>query len=875
VTVLSADYADDERRVHLLMAYVPVEGLPGLVAALQPHLTALPPGRDVVLDVHAWRTDGALSAAQSAELVQNLLEGVRSHPLHQFDVELTTGAYGSGRAVSHHLTFRMDDEGRLTEDLLHRDMHPMIAKRLELWRLQNFKLERLESVEDVYLFHGIAHENPKDERLVALAEVRDLTPTRSASGRVVGLPLLERILAQTVSAMRLFQLRRSPGQRLLQNRVILYVRPPLDLPPGAWRDVAHRLAPTAQGLGLEEVLVRARIPDPVSGELVEQVLHVSDPGSREVSVRRTDPVDEPVQPLSEYRRRVLQATRRGATYPYEIVRLITPPSDGESGLPPGEFVEHDLDDDGRLVPVDREYGKNTANLVVGVVRNWPPTCPEGMARVILLGDPSRSLGALAEPECRRINAALDLAEQMHVPLEWFAISSGALISMTSGTENMDWISAVLRRIIEFTQGGGEINVVVTGINVGAQPYWNAEATMLMHTKGILVMTPQSAMVLTGKQALDFSGGVSAEDNLGIGGYERVMGPNGQGQYWAPDLPAACMLLFRHYDVTYIVPGEQFPRRAPTSDPVDRDIRTAEHPRLAGSDFTSVGDIFSPDRNPDRKKPFEVRAVMRATMDADCEPLERWARWGDTAIVWDGRVGGIPVCMLGMDSKTVQRAGFVPADGPSLWTSGTLFPQASRKVARAVNAASGNRPLVVLANLSGFDGSPESMRQWQLEYGAEIGRAVTNFRGPIVFVVVSRYHGGAFVVFSKALNESLEIAAVEGSFASVIGGTPAAAVVFAHEVDKRVRADQRVLELTERVAVAGADGRLRLELQRVTQHVRSEKLGEVASEFDAIHSIDRALAVGSVDRIISAADLRPYVIDALERGLAKAMDAAVS
>ena len=44
-----------------------------------------------------------------------------------------------------------------------------------------------------------------------------------------------------------------------------------------------------------------------------------------------------------------------------------------------------------------------------------------------------------------------------------------------------------------------------------------------------------------------------------------------------------------------------------------------------------------------------------------------------------------------------------------------------------------------------------MRHWQLEYGAEIGRAVTNFRGPIVFVVVSRYHGGAFVVFSKQLN----------------------------------------------------------------------------------------------------------------------------
>jgi len=80
--------------------------------------------------------------------------------------------------------------------------------------------------------------------------------------------------------------------------------------------------------------------------------------------------------------------------------------------------------------------------------------------------------------------------------------------------------------------------------------------------------------------------------------------------------------------------------------------------------------------------------------------------------------------------------------------GHVLSQAARKVARAVNAANGNRPVVILANLSGFDGSPESMRTWELKYGAEIGSAMTNFHGPIVLVVVSRYHGGAFVVFSK-------------------------------------------------------------------------------------------------------------------------------
>ena len=51
-------------------------------------------------------------------------------------------------------------------------------------------------------------------------------------------------------------------------------------------------------------------------------------------------------------------------------------------------------------------------------------------------------------------------------------------------------------------------------------------------------------------------------------------------------------------------------------------------------------------------------------------------------------------------------------------------------------------------------------------------------------------------------------------------------------------------------------------------VHSEKLREVAEEFDDIHSVHRALEVGSVHRIIAAASLRPYLIDAIERGMAR-------
>jgi acetyl-CoA carboxylase carboxyltransferase component len=395
--------------------------------------------------------------------------------------------------------------------------------------------------------------------------------------------------------------------------------------------------------------------------------------------------------------------------------------------------------------------------------------------------------------------------------------------------------------------------------------------MLMHTKGILVMTPDSAMVLTGKQALDYSGGVSAEDNFGIGGFDRVMGPNGQAQYWAHDLDAAIDTLFGHYEHAYVAPGERFPRPALTTDARDRDVRTAPH-ELADSEFRTIGDVFSATANPERKKAFDIRCLMRAVADADHTPRERWAGMADaeTSVVLDAHLGGHPVCLIGVESRPIRRRGFPPSDGPDSWTAGTLFPRSSKKTARAINAASGSRPVVVLANLSGFDGSPESMRTLQLEYGAEIGRAVVNFDGPIVFCVVSRYHGGAFVVFSKTLNDNMQVLAVEGSYASVIGGAPAAAVVFAGEVNTRTAADPRVRELEARSAAAeGIErARLRAELATLRASVRSQKVSEVAAEFDAVHSIERAVKVGSVDAVVGAHELRPRLIEAVELGMAR-------
>ncbi|MFW6693960.1 carboxyl transferase domain-containing protein [Streptomyces sp. MAR4 CNX-425] len=846
----------------LLVTVSDYDDLAAAAATVAEAAAAEPDSTAVVAEFYlTWTGRPADAEAMAAGLRTSLSAAELPGGLHR----ITTTVAGRDGAAPHHFTFLPTADG-LVEDKLMRGMHPLIGRRLLLRRLRNFDLTRLPSAnEEVYLLRCVAPNNRSDERLVAMAQVRDLTALRDDDGRILALPEVEAALGACLDAIRKEQIRHPASKRQDTNRIFINVRPPSDLTLADLDAVARRVLPTTAGLGVEEVLFLGCRRDRRGG-LVPAAVQVSYDLAAGVSLRVTDPPTDLIQPLDDYGQKVLRVRRRGTVYPYELFGMIA----GAGGT----FTEHDLDDAGALVPVQRPKGLNKAGIVAGVATTPTERYPEGVTRVVLLGDPVKALGALSEAECARVVAALDLAERLAVPVEWYALSAGARIAMDSGTENMDWIARALRRIVHFTQGGGEVNVVVAGVNVGAQPYWNAEATMLMHTRGVLVMTPDSAMVLTGKRSLDFSGGVSAEDNFGIGGYDRVMGPNGQAQYWAPDLKAARDVLLSHYDHSYVLPGETGPRRAATTDPADRDVCDFPH-AVEGSEFTTVGQIFAPETNPDRKKPFDIRTVMRALADQDHAVLERWADMAEaeTAVVQDVHLGGLPVCLVGIESRSVRRRGFPPADGPDAYTAGTLFPRSSKKVARAVNAASGNRPLVVLANLSGFDGSPESMRELQLEYGAEIGRAIVNFRGPIVFCVISRYHGGAFVVFSKALNPGMTVLAVEGSYASVLGGAPAAAVVFAAEVDSRTAADPRVADLEARISAASGRERAQLagRLENVWAAVRAEKLGEVAAEFDGVHSIQRAQRVGSVDAIIRPEELRPQIIAAVERGLAAASD----
>ena len=783
---------------------------------------------------------------------------------------------------SEHRTF-VPSSGGLVEDQHFHGIHPETARRIDLERLTNFQLERIPATEGIYCFYGRSKEIPADERIFVLADVSGRSPDDGHEVKLY-LPAFEHAFHEATRALRTILRVRDPKRRLQWNRIVLFVEPEIFLDSEVPEVLAQRLAPATRNLGIEKIVVRLKLLDRADDETPAEgtEIIISDITGFNMEMHSRTPHTEPLKPRSDYERKVVDARRRRLVYPYEIIRMLTGSSRGlspsspdsqelgEVTLPAGTFEEYDLDSWAKA-PVARNvagrpYGVNDSSVVFGIISTPTSEVPEGLRRVLIMSDPTQGMGSLAAPECDRIVAALDLAEKQGLPLEWLPVSSGAKIAMESGTENLDATARVVRRIVQFTQTDGVIHIIVHGVNVGAQSYFDSLSTMLMHTRGALIMTPRASMVLTGRAALEASGAVSAEDEEAIGGFERIMGPNGQAQYFANDLTDAYRILYEHYRYTYVCKGEKRPRRFPTNDPFVRSI--TDYPiHEFDTDMTTVGEIFSDETNPGRKRPFPMRSVMAAVIDEDGGHLERWRSMAsaDTSIVWDAHIGGHPVCLIGIESRNIAREGYRSLDGPESWTGGTLFPLSSKKTARAINAASGVRPVVVLANLSGFDGSPESMRKLQLEYGAEIARAVVNFQGPILFLVVSRYHGGAYVVFSQELNPGLRASALTGSYASVIGGGPAAAVVFAREVRARTARDSRVIE-HEKALRANRSPDARARYDAVVTEVSLEVQAELAAEFDRIHSVERAQRVGSLTDIIEPSDMRPYLVGELDHAL---------
>ena len=226
----------------------------------------------------------------------------------------------------------------------------------------------------------------------------------------------------------------------------------------------------------------------------------------------------------------------------------------------------------------------------------------------------------------------------------------------------------------------------------------------------------------------------------------------------------------HYDHTYVAPGESGPaagRRRPTRPTAtSRPTRT----RSPDSDFTHGRRHLL---RRDQPRPQEGRStsapLMRAVADQDHPTLERWAGMADaeTAVVQDAHLGGyagVPArhrvagrCRAAASRPPTART----PTRPARCSRGRRRRPPGRSTRRAATARSSCWPTCPASTAHRTRCATCSSSTAPRSAGPS-----STSTGPIVFCVVSRYHGGAFVVFSKALNPRMTVLAVEGSFASV-------------------------------------------------------------------------------------------------------------
>ena len=368
VPFVLSTYEREGRRHHVAATLGEPDELPAALRALAAHARTLPAGEPLLADVYALRSqpedlDGLLADAELPDAVARVVF-VRAPEAADGAVDVRT--------------YARDGDGGLAEDPTVRGMHPMMAERLDVWRLREFDLERLPSAQDVYLFRAVAHANPRDERLVALAEVRDLTPVRDESGRITALPELERMVRESFEAMRTVQARRPARKRLHWNRLLLYAWPPMDFAPGRGerdhpplhahgRRARPRDGPAqrAHARGRRGARPRAAHLQPRRPRRRRRARRSRRPPRCSRSTRARSGSSPRAAAAACTRRRSSRCSPRSARSRARRSRPASSSSTTSTG-------------DGRLVPVDRPPATNRASIVVGLVRNRTERHPEGM-----------------------------------------------------------------------------------------------------------------------------------------------------------------------------------------------------------------------------------------------------------------------------------------------------------------------------------------------------------------------------------------------------------------------------------------------------------------------------------------------------------------
>nr|KAF6463658.1 acetyl-CoA carboxylase beta [Rousettus aegyptiacus] len=505
-----------------------------------------------------------------------------------------------------------------------------------------------------------------------------------------------------------------------------------------------------------------------------------------------------------------QAQSLGTTYVYDFPEMFRQALFKLWGSPdkyPQDiltYTELVLDSQGQLVEMNRLPGGNEIGMVAFKMKLKTREYPEGRDVIIISNDITFRIGSFGLQEDLLYLRASEMARAEGIPKIYLAANSGARIGLAEEIKHMfqvAWvnpedphkgfkylyltpqdytrISSLNSVHCEHIEEEGESRYVITDIigkddelgveNLRASGKIAGESSLayeeiitislvtcralgigayLVRLGQRVIQVENSHIILTGASALNkVLGREVYTSNNQLGGVQ-IMYYNGISHVIVPDDFEGVYTILEWLSYMPKDNHSPVPIITPT-DPIDREIeflpsRASYDPRwmLAG-----------------RPHPILKGSWQSGFFDQDSF-REILAPWAQTVVTGRARLGGIPVGVIAVETRTVEVA--VPADPANLDSEAKIiqqagqvwFPDSAYKTAQVIKDFNREKlPLMIFANWRGFSGGMKDMYDQVLKFGAYIVDGLRQYKQPILIYIppYAELRGGSWVVLDSTIN----------------------------------------------------------------------------------------------------------------------------
>lgn len=544
------------------------------------------------------------------------------------------------------------------------------------------------------------------------------------------------------------------------------------------------------------------------------------------------PISTPYPAKESLQPKRYKAHNMGTTYVYDFPELFRQATLSQWKSHPKEKVPKEIfsslelisDENGDLTAVERDPGSNKIGMVGFKVTAKTPEYPRGRQFIIVANDITHKIGSFGPEEDEFFNKCTQLARKLGIPRIYLSANSGARIGIADELVplfNVAWNvegspekgfrylfltpedkksideagksdTIVTERIVEEGQERYVIKSIVgeedglgveclkgSGLIAGStsRAYKDIFTITLVTCRSVgigayLVRLGQRAIqvegqpiILTGAPAINkLLGRDVYSSNLQLGG-TQIMYRNGVSHLTASDDLAGVEKIMEW--MSYVPAKRDMP--IPILESEDSWDREVEYV-------------------PPKDEPYDVRWMIEGKQldNGEFESglfdknsfQETLSGWAKGVVVGRARLGGIPIGVIGVETRTIDN--LVPADPANpestemmIQEAGQVwYPNSAFKTAQAINDFNHGEqlPLMILANWRGFSGGQRDMFNEVLKYGSFIVDALVDFKQPIFTYIPpnGELRGGSWVVVDPTINaDMMEMYADVNSRAGVL------------------------------------------------------------------------------------------------------------